>query len=82
MALPLTNLVIKDFDVNELTLDELTLFEPGGFTAAGFKAFLVAHTTWTKSEIGAIKLGELKTIAEQLGRAISEASVPKANAPA
>ena len=79
MAIPASPLVVKDFNPQEFTLDELEIFEAGGFTASGFKKFLIAHTNWTKSEIGAIKLGELKDIAEQLGKAINEAAVPKAS---
>lgn len=82
MAIPASPLVVKQFDVNNLTLDEWELFEAGGFTASGFKRFLLEHSNWNKAEIGKITIGELKDVADQLGKAINEAIVPKGKAPA
>ena len=81
MAIPVTPLVVK-FDPNELTLDELCLFEPDSFTASGLRGFLVAHTNWTKKQIGAVTMAELKEVVEQLTEKIKEAAVPLVQAPA
>ena len=77
MALPTTPLKVN-FDHNEVTLDELCLFEPDGFSTVGFRAFLIAHTSWTRKEIGAVKVTELKDLAEQLAEKFKEISVPLA----
>jgi len=77
MAIPTSPLVVKPLDVNEMTLDELALFEAGGFSALGFRQFLADHSHWTKAEIGKVKVCELKDIAEQLGKALQEAALPK-----
>lgn len=80
MTIPATPLVVKQFDANSMTLDDLELFEPGGFSASGFKRFLVEHTNWTAKEIGSIKISELNEISNQLGAAIKELTVPKESA--
>ncbi len=78
MAIPDKALQIN-FDPNEVTLDELCLFEAEGFTAVGFRRFLVEHTNWTKKEIGALKLSELKQVAEQISEQFKAAAVPLAS---
>lgn len=75
MSLPDTPLKFN-FNPEEMTLDELCLFEPEGFTATGFRAFLITHTNWTKKDIGQIKVAELKSVAEQLGEKLKAATVP------
>jgi hypothetical protein len=80
MAIPATPLVIKEsFDYNEMTLDEAVVFEPAGFSLNGFRNFLITNSKWTAKEIGAIKVKELKEIAEQLGNVFREIAVPKVN---
>ena len=64
------------FDPNEMTLDELCLFEPDGFSAVSFRQFLRDHTNWTKAEIGALKVAELKDVAEQIAAKLKESAVP------
>jgi len=81
MAIPTEPLVVA-FDPTELTLDDLCLFEPDGFTASGLKAFLLAHTNWTRAQVGKITIAELKDVVEQLAEKIKEAAVPKAQPPA
>jgi hypothetical protein len=78
MATPSTPLKLS-LDTDALTLDELCLFEPDGFTATGFRKFLLAHTSWTKAEVGGLTVTDLKVVAGQLATAIQEAAVPKAN---
>jgi hypothetical protein len=77
MTIPSTPLVVK-FDPDEMTLDELCLFEPGGFSATGLRAFLAAHTRWSRTEIGNIRLSELREVAEQLAAKIKEITIPLA----
>ena len=79
MALPKSELVLKAINPDELTLDELCLFEPSGFTATGFRAFLIARTNWTRAEVGRLTMRDLKAIAEKLAEKINEAAVPNAN---
>ena len=75
MALPDTPLVLN-YDPDAVTLDELCLFEPEGFTATGFRAFLRAHTNWTRAQIGGITVNEMKDVAQQLAEAIQQNAVP------
>ena len=79
MALPQSDLVLKEIDPDEMTLDELCLFETGGFTAQGFRQFLIDHTEWTPREIGKLTVKELKAITEKLAEKVAAASVPNAN---
>lgn len=67
------------FDPDEMTLDELCLFDGEGFTATGFRAFLVNHTNWTKQEIGKLTVKELKDVTAQLGAKLQAQSVPLGN---
>lgn len=68
-----------NFDPDEMTLDELCLFDGEGFTATGFRAFLVNHTNWTKQEIGKLTVKELKDVTAQLGAKLQAQSVPLGN---
>ena len=70
---------MKEIDPDAMTLDELCLFESGGFTATGFRQFLINHTEWTPREIGGLTVGELKSITEKLAEKVAAASVPNAN---
>lgn len=64
------------FDPDEATLDEICLFEDGGFTAQGFRQFLIDHTNWDKKEIGKLTINELKEVMAQLGAKLQAQSVP------
>lgn len=75
MAIPQTALIVN-FNPDNVTLDELCLFEEGGFTAWGFRKFLIDHTNWTAIEIGALTVSELKDVTSQLGEKLKESAVP------
>jgi len=68
-------------DPSNLTLDDLELFEDGGFSVKGFKAFMARYSNWTKTQVGALTVAELRDVAKQLGERLKEAAVPKENAP-
>lgn len=68
-----------DFDPDEMTLDEACLFDGVGFTASGFRQFLIDHTNWTKSEIGKLTMRELKDVTAQLGAKMQAQSIPLGN---
>lgn len=78
MAIPDKTLEVK-VDLEELTLDEVCLFSPGGFEMVAFRTFLRERTNWSREEIGAIKVGELKEVAEKLGEAVQKTAVPLAS---
>lgn len=78
MAIPDKVLEVK-VDLEELTLDEVCLFSPGGFEMVAFRTFLRERTNWSREEIGAIKVGELKQVAEKLGEAVQKLAVPLAS---
>lgn len=71
---------LKPLDVNlnpdEITLDEMCLFDGEGFTASGFRAFLINHTNWTKAEIGKLTVKDLKEVVTQMGAKLQAQSVP------
>ena len=78
-SLPDRPLEIQDWDPEELTLDEVILFEPDGFTAKGFRQYLIDHSNWTRQEIGRIKVRELKEVSAQFLAQIGEKAVPNAS---
>ena len=80
MALPEHALVL-DLNADVLTLDDLELFEEGGFSVRAFKAFMLRHSNWSKAEVGAITIAELKDVAAQIGEQLKGAAVPKVTAP-
>ena len=77
MTIPDKPLAVN-LDPNEMTLDEACLFTPGGFDIAAFRAFLIAHTNWERAEIGALRMSELKDVAERIAAALKGGSVPLA----
>lgn len=73
-----------DFDANEMTLDEWALFDPedqGISTPNRLRKFLIAHSNWTREEIGQIKTGELEQVTKQLVAAVQKVAVPLATSP-
>ncbi len=83
MAIPERPLEI-DFDANEMTLDEWALFDPedqGLSTPNRLRKFLIAHSSWTKEEIGKIKTSELEQVTKQLVAAVQKVAVPLASSP-
>lgn len=68
-----------NLDPDEMTLDELCLFDSEGFTASGFRAFLIWHTNWTKEEIGKLTVRDLREVVAQMGAKLQAQSVPFAN---
>jgi hypothetical protein len=82
MAIPTEPLVLN-IDPDSMTLDDVELFyEPTKFKPSAFKAWMGEHSNWTAEQTGKLTLGELKAVAQQIGEAIQEATVPKAKAPA
>lgn len=69
-----------NIDPETLTLDEVGLFEPGGFTISGFKLFMAKYSNWTPAMVGGLTLVELRALSRDIGKAVSMAAVPKANA--
>lgn len=79
MAIPSEPLNLS-LDVDALTLDDLELFE--SFSVKGLRAFMSEHGNWTNAQIGKITVKELREIvAPQIGAALKDAALPKANAP-
>lgn len=75
-SLPDAPLVINGFDPENMTLDEAILFEPEGFTAKGFRQFLIDHSNWSRQEIGRVKIKDLKQVADALVKQLGELAVP------
>jgi hypothetical protein len=80
MAIPDEALKLS-VDIDELTLDEVELFEPKGFTVGRFKAFMAKYSNWTAAQVGQLKVGEMRQVAEQIRAGIEAAAVPKASSP-
>lgn len=79
MAIPDRPLELN-INVNELTLDEMVLFSEKGFNWFDFRQFLIDHViNWTHDEIGAVTIGELQKVAEQIREAVEQNAVPLAN---
>ena len=64
---------------DEMTLDDIAIFDSEGFSIPKFRKFLLSYGSWDDKQIGAIKLKELREVAEQVGNALKNLSVPKGN---
>lgn len=77
MAIPNEPLKLS-VDVDALTLDDLELFE--SFSVRRLKAFIADHGNWTAAQVGQLTVKELREIVgPQIGAALRESAVPKAN---
>ena len=84
MTIPEKPLEFNDFEPNDLTLDEMALFDMDDINMSypnKLRKFLIAHSNWSKEEIGAITIGELKNIGEQLTEAIQREVIPLPSSP-
>lgn len=81
MTIPAEPLKLS-FDVENLTLDEVEMFqEPEAFRVSTFKRFVAKWSNWTKEQVGALTLGEMKSLAPVIARQLNESISPKATAP-
>ena len=74
-------LEVRNLDPDEMTLDEMCLFDGEGFTATGFRQFLLDHTNWTRAEVGILKVTQQLDVAKQMGEKMQAAAVPFVSAP-
>lgn len=86
MAIPDGAVELRDMDMDRLTLDELTLlFDPEslevGEQVSMFRRFCLAHTNWSRKQVGAITAGELQTVMTKFADALKALAVPKETAP-
>lgn len=81
MAIPTTQLELSNINVKELTLEETYIFF-GEFNAVLLRDFLLKYGNWTRKDIGRITLGELESIANQIGDQLKTALAPKDTAAA
>jgi hypothetical protein len=85
MPLPNKPLIIKDYDVEELTLDESRVIFGDTYVVEDFRQFLIDHVdhekSWTEKEIGKIKRKELSDVRAAVYNAIRELALPLVSPP-
>ena len=73
-------LLTISMETDDLTLDDVALFDTeDGFSVFKFRKFLLRYGSWSKEQVGKIKIKELEQVAVLLSEAMKNTAVPPPN---